>query len=140
MVWALQRSSRCARFEIGYEQQRRLLSFPAVGTVTHERGGRRKAPALSRTTTARASEAAAFLQLRASDVAAALAVLRIVTGIDMFVHGAGRFPLLASFAAGVTQSFIHSILPAPLVTAWAYVITFIEVLIGLCLTIGWGCD
>ncbi len=76
------------------------------------------------------------LRPRPSDVGAALALLRIVMGVDFLLHGLGRMPILAAFAAGVTKQFSHSILPAALVTAWAYAIPPIEIVLGLLLVLG----
>lgn len=68
--------------------------------------------------------------------ARAYAILRLVTGVNFFMHGAVRLPRMQGFVEHITGMFAQTILPSGLVTAYAYAVPVIEVAIGLLLILG----
>ncbi len=56
--------------------------------------------------------------------------LRLVLGLNIFMHGAVRFGHLSKFVDGVVQGFATTALPAGFVLGFAYAIPFLEVAIG----------
>ncbi|MGZ0657483.1 DoxX family protein [Coraliomargarita sp. W4R72] len=69
--------------------------------------------------------------------------LRIAFGLSFLIHGAIRFPKLASFAGGMAGQFDGTFLAGGPALGFAYVIPFAETLIALSLLIGgrvirWG--
>ena len=68
----------------------------------------------------------------------AYALLRVVTGANLLMHGASR--LIAgqsAFATHLTEQFAHSQLPQWSVSAFGRVLPPVEGLLGLLLLIGW---
>ena len=73
-----------------------------------------------------------------SDEKLAYALLRVVAGANLLMHGVSR--LLAgsqAFSAHLTEQFAHSPLPEAMVRGFGSVLPPIEGLIGLLLLIGW---
>ncbi|HEX4385153.1 MAG TPA: MauE/DoxX family redox-associated membrane protein [Myxococcales bacterium] len=66
----------------------------------------------------------------------ARALLRLGMAVDFIVHGAVRMPILSKFADGLARDFAPTILPAPLVHAFALAVPFAEAALGLLLLIG----
>ena len=70
------------------------------------------------------------------------ATLRLAVGMTMLVHGAGRFPRIGEFSAGMTKEFAGSILPPGAVNAFAHLTPFVECFIGVSVLLGiltkWG--
>ncbi|HEY1791371.1 MAG TPA: DoxX family membrane protein [Opitutaceae bacterium] len=67
----------------------------------------------------------------------AYALLRLILGIDMFLHGATRIGSgVGGFAATVVRDFHAALLPAPLVQGYALALPFAEALIGALLILG----
>ena len=62
---------------------------------------------------------------------------RTVMGFNMLMHGLVRLPDLAGFAGYLQSTFGDTILPGPLVTAFAYGLTFVEAAIGVALLACW---
>lgn len=62
--------------------------------------------------------------------------LRLPAAMSMIGHGAVRIPKLKAFAEGMANSMEKSFLPQVLVTAWGYVLPFIELTLGILLLIG----
>jgi thiosulfate dehydrogenase [quinone] large subunit len=71
----------------------------------------------------------------AANRALAHGILRLTLGINICLHGVQRFPHLAGFAGGVIKQFT-GILPAALVTPYAYALPFVEAIVGLLLIFG----
>jgi thiosulfate dehydrogenase [quinone] large subunit len=65
-----------------------------------------------------------------------LHILRFGLGIDMLIHGVVRMPDLAGFVAHSSAGFKTSFLPGILVTAFLYVLPFIEAILGILILIG----
>ncbi|KAA3622366.1 MAG: DoxX family membrane protein [Flavobacterium sp.] len=63
----------------------------------------------------------------------ALHLFRISFGINYFFHGIVRIPDLDTFAEGLQNSFQNTALPVFIITPIAYMIPFIETIIGLLL-------
>lgn len=63
--------------------------------------------------------------------------IRFGFGISMLVHGAVRLPKLVDFANGLSGQFDGTLLAGFPSLAFAFVIPFLEVAIGLSLLIGW---
>ncbi len=61
----------------------------------------------------------------------AYALTRLPIGVSFFGHGLIRFTKLEAFAKGMAESFSTTFLPNELVLIFAYVLPFIEFLIGL---------
>lgn len=64
-------------------------------------------------------------------------VARITIGINLLVHGLVRLPKLSKFAEGLTKEFSETLLPEILVSPFAYVLPFIELILGVLLVLGW---
>jgi thiosulfate dehydrogenase [quinone] large subunit len=65
-------------------------------------------------------------------------VLRLTMGVNFLLHGATRVPQLHAFIAATVKEFAGTALPAPLVGFYALAIPFIEVVLGVAITIGAG--
>lgn len=63
-------------------------------------------------------------------------LIRLGIGISMFGHGLVRLPKLQGFSSWMMKSFEKSMLPAPFVEAFSYLLPFAEFLTGLLLLIG----
>ncbi|MBT0607212.1 MauE/DoxX family redox-associated membrane protein [Aequorivita echinoideorum] len=61
---------------------------------------------------------------------------RIILGINLFVHGAIRIPKLSGFAEGMAKGFETSPLPEFLVLPFAYILPFVELILGFLLLLG----
>lgn len=61
---------------------------------------------------------------------------KITLGINFFIHGLVRLPKLENFAGGVVKGFESSMLPEILVMPIAYVIPFIEMILGTMILLG----
>ena len=61
---------------------------------------------------------------------------KITLGINFFIHGLVRLPKLENFAGGVVKGFESSMLPEILVMPVAYVIPFIELILGTMILLG----
>jgi thiosulfate dehydrogenase (quinone) large subunit len=66
----------------------------------------------------------------------AFLLLRLGIGTSSFGHGLVRIPKLDRFSQGMVAEFQHSMLPEPLVTAFAYALPFVELIIGILLLLG----
>jgi len=67
----------------------------------------------------------------------AYALFRIALGLDMFLHGVMRIPILATWVDTTTKLFGASFLPDSMVRGFLYVLPFPEAVIGLLLMLGW---
>lgn len=63
-------------------------------------------------------------------------VARIAIGVNLLVHGLVRIPKLIAFAEGLTKGFSETLLPTFIVAPFAYVLPFIELILGLFLIVG----
>lgn len=63
-------------------------------------------------------------------------VARIAIGVNLLIHGLVRISKLTSFAEGLTNGFAETWLPAFLVEPFAYILPFIEFILGIGLLIG----
>ena len=63
---------------------------------------------------------------------------RVGLGANLFFHGLVRLPKLQGFVAGMEAKFAESMLPGFMVTATAYTIPIVELLIGIALILGIG--
>lgn len=61
---------------------------------------------------------------------------RITMGINLFIHGLIRIPKLSAFVDHLVKEFQGTYLPEILVSGFAYVLPFIEFVIGLMLILG----
>ncbi len=68
--------------------------------------------------------------------ALAFLAFRLALGINMLLHGLTRLPVLNEFAAKLVVQFQDTLLPAAMVRAFAYSLSFIEAAIGLFLLVG----
>ncbi len=62
--------------------------------------------------------------------------LRLPVAISLLGHGLVRLPKLQAFALWMTSSMEDSILPAQMITAWGFILPFLETLIGFFLLAG----
>ncbi len=68
---------------------------------------------------------------------AAYVLLRITVGVVFLFYGVVKFALgRATVAVGIGQEFDKTFLPRALVTLFANVLPFLEVLLGLCILLG----
>jgi thiosulfate dehydrogenase [quinone] large subunit len=63
-------------------------------------------------------------------------ILRLSLGINMFLHGIMRIPKIDGFSAGIAERFNGTILSQDVVSAFAYGLPYIELIIGILLIIG----
>jgi thiosulfate dehydrogenase [quinone] large subunit len=70
------------------------------------------------------------------DRSLAHAILRVALGLNLLVHGSVRIPALGKFVDGLVRDFSVTILPTPLVRAFALGLPFAEILIGALLIAG----
>ena len=75
-------------------------------------------------------------QTGARNVQIAYALFRITLGLDMFLHGVMRIPILRAFVDTTSKLFEVSFLPMALVRGFLYVLPFPEALIGALLIFG----
>ena len=61
---------------------------------------------------------------------------RLPIGFSFLGHGFIRIPKLSSFAGGMAESFSSSILPNGFVLGFAYILPFVELLLGILLISG----
>ena len=66
----------------------------------------------------------------------AYALARLPIGLSLFGHGLVRLFKLEAFAGGMADSFSDTLLPYGLVWAFALVLPFVELLLGLLLLLG----
>lgn len=66
----------------------------------------------------------------------AYALARLPIGFSFFGHGLVRIPKLSSFAEGMAASFSETLLPYGFVLAFAYVLPWVELLLGIGLLLG----
>ncbi len=64
-------------------------------------------------------------------------VARITIGVNFLVHGLVRIPKLSKFAEGMTKEFSETYLPEIVVLPFAYMLPFIELILGVLLVLGW---
>ncbi len=72
-----------------------------------------------------------------SDAALGHLVLRVLLGVNMAMHGLTRVGAPGAFAASMVKLFEPTPLPAVLVHAYALVLPFVELTVGLGLLAGW---
>ncbi|HWB93655.1 MAG TPA: DoxX family membrane protein [Puia sp.] len=63
-------------------------------------------------------------------------ITRLAIGFSFFGHGLVRMTKLAGFSKWMVGSFQKSMLPEGLVTAFSYILPFLEFLVGLLLLLG----
>ena len=63
-------------------------------------------------------------------------ILRLSIGINMFLHGAMRIPKIDGFSAGIVERFSGTLLSESMVSTFAYVLPYAELIIGLLLILG----
>lgn len=61
---------------------------------------------------------------------------RITLGVNFLLHGFVRIPKLTAFAEGITKGFENTMLPLSMVEAFSYALPFIELILGILLTLG----
>jgi len=67
----------------------------------------------------------------------AYALLRLIMGVDMFMHGATRIGAgLEKFAGAIVKEFQATILPEGLVHVFGITLPFVEAVIGILLILG----
>ena len=66
----------------------------------------------------------------------AYALARLPIGFSFLGHGLVRIPKLSVFAEGMAQSFTKTLLPESLVLGFAYVLPFVELLLGIAIILG----
>ena len=66
----------------------------------------------------------------------AYAILRFTLGVNLLIHGVGRFPALGAFADGLVKLFAETPLPAFLARPFAIGLTIEESVTGLLLIVG----
>ncbi len=62
--------------------------------------------------------------------------LRLPIATSLAGHGLVRLPKLQTFTEGMIKSMEKSAIPEALITAFGYVLPFLEAIIGICLLIG----
>ncbi|MDT0642032.1 DoxX family protein [Zunongwangia sp. F363] len=67
----------------------------------------------------------------------AYVLARITLGLNFLLHGLVRIPKLEKFASGLASGFEGTLMPLALAEAFAYVLPFLEFLIGLLILAGY---
>jgi thiosulfate dehydrogenase [quinone] large subunit len=75
-------------------------------------------------------------QRHRADRQLAHAVLRLVLGVNITMHGLVRVGDPRAFAEGLAQGFANTPLPAWSVRAFALAVPFVELVVGLCILLG----
>lgn len=87
-------------------------------------------------TSADERSAAQLAALRESERRWAYALLRLILGVNLLGHGVTRiYHGVPAFAAGLTAQMSSPLLPAPMVHAFALAIPWIELTLGILLTL-----
>jgi thiosulfate dehydrogenase (quinone) large subunit len=76
------------------------------------------------------------MSVKDSDISLAHALLRLGLGVNILMHGVSRLPDLAGFSRHIEQTMSKTWLPLPLLTATGYGLPFVELVLGMLLTIG----
>lgn len=76
------------------------------------------------------------MRLKYQDIVIAYVLLRIVTGVNYFNHGFTRLGNIPGFVDGMVKQFQNSFIPEPLVRIGAFLVSPVEVAVGLLITIG----
>ncbi|MEO1378064.1 MAG: DoxX family membrane protein, partial [Cyanobacteria bacterium J06635_10] len=76
------------------------------------------------------------IQLRNSDIVLAYAFLRIIFGINMFVHGLVRIGNIQGFVNSQVGLYKDIAIPPLLIAGPAYLIPIVEFAVGLLLILG----
>lgn len=63
-------------------------------------------------------------------------ILRLTMGFNMFAHGLVRLPKLDAFNSWMVGLFENSMLPIVLVKPFGYALPIIELIVGICLILG----
>lgn len=71
-----------------------------------------------------------------SDQTLAYTLARLGMGINMLIHGLVRLPKLSGFVGHISGQFEKTLLPGPLVQAYAYAIPIVELGVGIFLLLG----
>ena len=71
-----------------------------------------------------------------TNTALAHALLRLLIGMNLLLHGLVRMPKLNAFANGVAEGFAETWMPRAAALPFAYVIPFVEVAVGLMIITG----
>jgi thiosulfate dehydrogenase [quinone] large subunit len=81
--------------------------------------------------------AASFTAADVVDLRLAYAILRVTTGMNMFMHGAVRIMAgVGGFAAGMVKTFAETPLPSGFVQAFGLTLPFVELTVGALLILG----
>ena len=76
------------------------------------------------------------VQLRNSDIVLAYTFLRLVFGINMFVHGLVRLPNISGFVESQVGLYKEIAIPPLLIAGPAYLIPIVEFAVGILLILG----
>ena len=76
------------------------------------------------------------VQLRNSDIVLAYSFLRLVFGINMFVHGLVRLPNISGFVDSQVGLYKDIAIPPLLIAGPAYLIPIVEFAVGILLILG----
>ncbi len=74
---------------------------------------------------------------RSGDIAIAYLLLRVIVGVNYFNHGFVRLGNMGGFADKMVERFKDTFLPSGLVYLTAWMVTPIEFVAGILITIGW---
>ena len=74
--------------------------------------------------------------LRTSDIVAAYTLLRIIVGVNYFNHGFTRLGNIPGFVSGMVERFQDTFLPTFLVQINAFIVSPVELIVGILITIG----
>lgn len=74
--------------------------------------------------------------MKTTNRALALALLRWTLGFNLLGHGLNRLGHPVQFAEAMANEFAHTFLPHPLVLAFAFLLPFLEPLLGVLLLSG----
>ena len=73
---------------------------------------------------------------RRADASIGYALLRIMLGLNILMHGLVRLPRLGEFAGGLEEMFAKTILPDTLVVPFAYALPIAEAVVGALVLVG----
>lgn len=76
-------------------------------------------------------------KLKTIDITLAYTLLRVIVGVNYFNHGFVRLGNMTGFAQGMVERFQDTFLPGPLVWITGLMVTPVEFVVGILITIGW---
>lgn len=76
-------------------------------------------------------------KLKTGDIILAYTLLRVIVGVNYFNHGFVRLGNMTGFAQAMVERFQDTFIPGPLIWITGFMVTPVEFVVGILITIGW---